>query len=157
VLTSAERARGLARQPVLVRGYGESVTHAGMDSADDLLYPGAASSGARAFDRAGLRPADIDLIQLYDSFSISVPLGLEQLGFCPPGAGTRWREAPVNTTGGGLSYCHPGQLGVLLLVEAVRQLRGECGDRQAPEHRTALVHGTGAIASSHATVILEAG
>ncbi|GHJ47973.1 thiolase [Catellatospora sp. TT07R-123] len=155
VLTSLDRARHLRRPPVTVLGCGEAVTHAAMATPDDLLSTGAAASGARAFAQAGRRPADVDVIQLNDSFTISVPLGLEQLGFCPPGTGTHWDGVPVNTTGGGLSYCHPGQLGVLLLVEAVRQLRGECGARQVPGARTALVHGTGGIASSHATVLLE--
>ncbi|MBV1852615.1 thiolase C-terminal domain-containing protein [Catellatospora tritici] len=156
VLTSLDRARHLRRPPVAVLGYGEAVTHAAMATPDDLLSTGAAAAGARAFAHARRRPADIDVIQLYDCFTISVPLGLEQLGFCPPGTGTHWDGVPVNTTGGGLSYGHPGQLGALLLVEAVRQLRGECGSRQVSGARTALVHGTGGIGSSHATVILEA-
>ncbi len=157
VLTTLDRARELRRRPVVVTGYGEVLTHAEMTSAADLLAPGAQAAGAQAFTRSGLSPADIDVVQVYDSFTISVPLALEQLGFCGPGEGTAWRERPFNTGGGGLAYCHPGQLGVLLLVEAVRQLRGECGARQVPGARTALVHGTGGIMSSHATVILEAG
>ncbi|GIH02391.1 thiolase [Rhizocola hellebori] len=156
VLTSLDRARHLRQRPVLVRGYGEVVTHAEMTSAEDLLYPGAAAAGAQAFARAGMSHRDIDVLQIYDSFTISVPLALEQLGFCPPGEGAAWSGLPMNTGGGGLAYCHPGQLGVLLLVEAVRQLRGQCGARQVPDARTALVHGTGGIMSSHATVILEA-
>jgi acetyl-CoA acetyltransferase len=156
VMTSLDRARHLRQLPVLVRGYGEVVTHAEMTSAEDLLYPGAAAAGAQAFARAGMSHADIDVLQIYDSFTISVPLALEQLGFCAPGEGTAWQARPLNTGGGGLAYCHPGQLGVLLLVEAVRQLRGQCGARQVPRAHTALVHGTGGIMSSHATVILEA-
>ncbi|MEU4420766.1 thiolase [Actinoplanes sp. NPDC024001] len=155
VLTSLARARDLRRPPVEVLGYGEAITHTGMATAPDLLRTGAIDSGRRAFARAGMRPADIDVVQLYDSFTISVPLGLEALGFAAPGEGLA-ATVPHNTGGGGLAYCHPGQLGVLLLVEAVRQLRGECGDRQVPGARTALVHGTGGIFSSHATVILEA-
>jgi acetyl-CoA acetyltransferase len=153
VLTSAERARDLPRQPVRLLGYGESLTHTAMATAPDLLRTGAIDSGRRAFARAGLAPGDIDVIQLYDSFTISVPLGMEALGFAAPGEGLHVRT-PHNTGGGGLAYCHPGQFGVLLLVEAVRQLRGEGGDGQVPSARTALVHGTGGIFSSHATVIL---
>ncbi|MEV6968245.1 thiolase [Hamadaea sp. NPDC051192] len=156
VLADAARARHLPQRPILVRGYGESVTHAAMATPDDLLSTGAAAAGARAFARAGWRPEDVDIAQVYDATTVSVALALEQLGFCPPGAGTFFDGIPVNTTGGGLSYCHPGQLGVLLLVEAVRQLRGDCGARQIPHARTALVHGIGGIFSSHATVLLEA-
>jgi acetyl-CoA acetyltransferase len=153
VMTSLDRARDLPKRPVEVLGYGEALTHTGMATAPDLLRTGAIDSGRRAFERAGLTPADIDVVQLYDSFTISVPLGLEALGFAEPGAGLG-ATVPHNTGGGGLAYCHPGQFGVLLLVEAVRQLRGECGDRQVPDVRTALAHGTGGIFSSHATVIL---
>jgi acetyl-CoA acetyltransferase len=112
---------------------------------------------------AGLTPADVDVAQLYDSFTITVLLSLEGLGFCE--RGTAWEFVqdgrirpggafPLNTSGGGLSYCHPGQFGVLLLVEAVRQLRGESGDRQVPGAEIALAHGTGGILSTSATVLL---
>ncbi|GIF26093.1 acetyl-CoA acetyltransferase [Actinoplanes tereljensis] len=147
VLTSAARARHLPQTPVKVLGYGEALTHTGMATAPDLLHTGAGAAAARAFSQAALGPADIDVVQLYDSFTISVPLGLEALGFAKPGEGLH-ATIPHNTGGGGLAYCHPGQFGVLLLVEAVRQLRGDSGAR------TALVHGTGGIFSSHATVIL---
>ncbi|MEU8243073.1 thiolase [Actinoplanes missouriensis] len=153
VLTSLDRARDLRRPPVVVLGYGESLTHTGMATATDLLRTGAIDSGQRAFARAGLRPSDVDVVQLYDAFTISVPLGLEALGFAEPGAGLG-ATVPHNTQGGGLAYCHPGQFGVLLLVEAVRQLRGECGARQVPGASVALAHGTGGIFSSHATVVL---
>ncbi|WP_436529448.1 acetyl-CoA acetyltransferase [Actinoplanes sp. HUAS TT8] len=153
VMTSLDRARDLPRPPVTVLGHGEALTHTSMTSAPDLLRTGAIDSGQRAFARAGLTPADIDVVELYDSFTISVPVGLEALGFAAPGEGLG-ATIPHNTGGGGLAYCHPGQFGVLLLVEAVRQLRGECGQRQVPSAATALVHGTGGIFSSHATVIL---
>ena len=157
VMTSVERARDLPKPPVVVLGYGESTTNASMTAVDDLTVTGATASGAAAFARAGLTPADVDVAQLYDSFTITVLLSLEALGFCAPGeagAFVRSRALPLNTSGGGLSYCHPGQLGVLLLVEAVRQLRGECGDRQVPGAEVALAHGTGGILSTHATVLM---
>ncbi|MER6810192.1 acetyl-CoA acetyltransferase [Spirillospora sp. NPDC000708] len=165
VLTSLERARDLRRPPVVVLGYGESTTNTSMTSADDLLRPGSFDSGRRAFAMAGLGPSDVDVAEVYDSFTITVLLTLEGLGFCAPGeaagfvAGARTRPGgafPLNTNGGGLSYCHPGQYGLLLLVEAVRQLRGECGDRQVRGAEVALAHGTGGILSSHATVLLGA-
>lgn len=157
VLTSLERARDLPRPPVVVLGYGESTTNASMTAVDDLTVTGAVASGRAAFGRAGLAPADVDVAQVYDSFTITVLLSLEALGFCAPGeaaALVRSGALPLNTSGGGLSYCHPGQLGVLLLVEAVRQLRGECGDRQVAGAEVALAHGTGGILSTHATVLL---
>ncbi|GAA4082786.1 acetyl-CoA acetyltransferase [Nonomuraea soli] len=157
ILTSLERARDLRRPPVVVLGYGEATTNTGMASAGDLLEPGSIMSGRRAYAMAGLGPQDVDVAQLYDSFTITVLLTLEGLGFCGPGeAGdfVRRRALPYNTNGGGLSYCHPGMYGLLLLVEAVRQLRGECGPRQVDGAQVALAHGTGGILSTHATVLL---
>lgn len=163
VLTSAERARDLRRMPVEVLGYGERTTNTSMTAVPDLTVTGAAGSGADAFARAGVTPADIDVVQVYDSFTITVALTLEGLGFCGRGEALDWiaggrirpgGDFPLNTSGGGLSYCHPGQFGILLLVEAVRQLRGECGDRQVPDARLAVAHGTGGILSTHATVVL---
>jgi len=163
VLTSTERARHLRRQPVQVLGYAERTTNASMTSQGDLTVTGAAQSGAEALARAGLTAADIDVAEVYDSFTITTVLTLEALGFCGRGEGLDFiaegrirpgGELPVNTSGGGLSYCHPGQFGVLLLVEAVRQLRGDAGPRQVPGARHALAHGTGGILSTHATVVL---
>ena len=163
VLTALDRARDLPRPPVVVLGYGEATSHTGMATEDDLLRPAAPDSGRRAFARAGLAPSDVDVVELYDSFTITVLLGLEALGFCEPGeaagfvADGRTRPGgrfPLDTAGGGLSYCHPGMYGVLLLVEAVRQLRGECGRRQVTGAEIALAHGTGGVMSTHATVLL---
>lgn len=165
VLTTAERARDLLQPPVTVLGYAERTTNTSMTSQPDPTVTGAVESGAEAFARAGLTPADIDVVEVYDSFTITTALTLEALGFCGRGevldfvAGGRIRpggELPVNTSGGGLSYCHPGQFGVLLLVEAVRQLRGHARGRQVAGARTAVAHGTGGILSTHATVILGA-
>lgn len=163
VLTSLPRARELRNTPVEVLGYGESTVNATMTGDDDLLRPGVFESGPRAFRMAGLTPADVDVAQVYDSFTITVLLSLEGLGFCGPGEAAAFvadgRIRPgggfgLNTSGGGLSYNHPGMFGLLLLVEAVRQLRGECGARQVPDARIALAHGTGGILSTHATVVL---
>ena len=163
VLTSLDRARDLAKPPVRVLGCGQSVTHISMASMPDLTRTGAVEAGARAFAEAGLGPEDVDVAEIYDSFTITVLLTLEALGFCDRGEGGRFVEGgrtrpggsfPMNTNGGGLSYCHPGMYGVLLLVEGIRQLRGEAGDRQVPEAEVALAHGTGGVLSSHSTVIL---
>jgi acetyl-CoA acetyltransferase len=163
VLTSLERARDLPHPPTRVLGYGEVSTNTSMAWPDDLVVSGAAPAARRAFAMAGLAPADVDVVEVYDSFTITVLLTLEALEFCKPGEAASFVQngrtgpgggLPVNTSGGGLSYCHPGQFGVLLLVEAVRQLRGGCGDRQVPGAEVALAHGTGGIFSTHATVIL---
>ncbi len=107
--------------------------------------------------------ADIDVLELYDAFTINVILFLEDLGFCPKGEGGRFVSGgaiapggrlPVNTNGGGLSYCHPGMYGLLILIEAIRQLRGDCGERQVDGAETAIVHGNGGVLSAQSTVIL---
>ncbi len=163
VLTTLERARTLRRPPIAVLGYGEATTNQGMSAIPDLTSTGAVEAGRRAFEMAGLGAADIDVVELYDSFTITVLLTLEALGFCGRGeagayvAGGRLApggDRPINTSGGGLSYCHPGMFGIFLLIEAVRQLRGEAGPRQLPRARTAVCHGTGGMLSTHATVVL---
>ena len=120
-------------------------------------------AGKAAFTMAGIGPDSIDLAEIYDSFTITVLLTLEALGFCKPGEGGAFFENgrtapggdfPMNTNGGGLSYAHPGMYGIFLLIEAVRQLRGECGERQVAGVKTALCHGTGGTLSSGATTIL---
>ncbi len=163
VLTSAERAKDLRKPPALVLGTGTCHTHSMISQMPDLTTTGAVVSGAQAFRTAGLGPADIDVAQLYDSFTITVLLLLEDLGFCPKGEGGAFvadgvlgpgGALPSNTTGGGLAYTHPGMFGIFLLVEAVRQLRGECGDRQVPGAEVALAHGSGGALSAMSTVIL---
>jgi len=163
VLTTLERARALRKPPIQLLGYGEATTNQGMSQIPDLTSTGAVAAARRAFVMAGLGPADIDVVQLYDSFTITVLLTLEALGFCARGESGPFVEDgrlgpggdfPINTSGGGLSYCHPGMFGIFLVIEAARQLRGEAGPRQLPRARTAVCHGTGGILSTHATVIL---
>ncbi|CAN5769923.1 thiolase [soil metagenome] len=163
VITSTERARDLRKPPVYVIGSGFSATHLTINQMEDLTTTGAATSGRRAFATAGLKPNDIDLVEIYDSFTFSVVVALEDLGFCKKGEGGHFVEAgrlgpggelPTNTSGGGLSYTHPGALGIFLIIEAVRQLRGECSARQVPDAHLALVHGIGGWLSAHATLIL---
>jgi acetyl-CoA acetyltransferase len=163
VLTTAERARDLRKRPVYVLGSGFSATHLSISQMEDLTTTGAVESSGRAYGIAGVRPDDIDVVELYDSFTISVVLALEDLGFCEKGEGGSFilgnrtgpgGELPANTSGGGLAYTHPGALGLFLIIEAARQLRGECFERQVPDARLALVHGIGGWLSSHATLIL---
>ncbi|HVP03222.1 MAG TPA: acetyl-CoA acetyltransferase [Solirubrobacteraceae bacterium] len=163
VVTSAERAASLRRPPVLVLGAGGALGHRHITGMRELTRTAAAESGARAFAEAGLGPADVDCVQLYDAFTITPILFLEDLGFCAKGDGGAFvsdgRTAPggalpMNTNGGGLSYCHPGMYGLLGIVEAVRQLRGEAGTRQVPGCRVAVAHGNGGVLSSQATLVL---
>jgi acetyl-CoA acetyltransferase len=164
VVTTAERARNTRKMPVWVLGHGEAHTHNTIANMPDLAtHQAAVDSGRAAFAMAGLKPSDIDVAEIYDSFTITVVMTLEALGFCGRGEGGAFvsgqRTAPggsfpMNTNGGGLSYCHPGMYGIFLLIEATRQLRGECGPRQVEGARIALAHGTGGVLSSGATVIL---
>jgi acetyl-CoA acetyltransferase len=146
-----------------VLGCGQAITHANISSMPDLTVTGAVASGRAAYDMARLGPAEIDVVELYDAFTINPILFLEDLGFCLKGEGGAFVEdgriapggsLPVDTNGGGLSYCHPGMYGLFLLIEAARQLRGECGQRQVAHCETALAHGNGGVLSSQATVIL---
>ncbi len=163
VLTSAERARDLRRPPVLVLGAGEAHSHRHLTGMADLTTTSATHSGAVAFAEARLSPADVACAQLYDAFTITPILFLEDLGFCAKGEGgplvasgatDPGGSLPMNTSGGGLSYCHPGMYGLLAIVEAVRQIRGECGERQVPGCEVALAHGNGGVLSSQATLVL---
>ncbi|HXE70290.1 MAG TPA: acetyl-CoA acetyltransferase [Hyphomicrobiaceae bacterium] len=165
VVTSAERARALKQPPAYVLGCGQSITHASISNMPDLTLTGAAASGRAAYQMAKLGPADVDVLELYDAFTINTILFLEDLGFCKKGEGGAFvsdgriapkGSVPVNTNGGGLSYCHPGMYGLFLLIEAVRQLRGECGARQVEDCEVAIAHGNGGVLSSQATVILGA-
>src|SRR5271169_154384 len=163
IMTTPERARSLKKPPVHVLGCGQALTHANISSMLDLTVTGALPSGRAAYAMAGLGPTDIDVVELYDAFTINTILFLEDLGFCPKGEGGRFvadgriapkGDLPVNTNGGGLSYCHPGMYGLFLLIEATRQLRGECGARQVADCQTALAHGNGGVLSSQSTVVL---
>lgn len=163
VVTSEERARDCAKAPVWVLGTGEAVSHTMMSQWDDFTESPAARSGRLAFQRAGVTPDDIDVCQLYDAFTYMVLITLEGLGFCAKGEGGKFVEdgklrvggaLPTNTDGGGLSACHPGMRGLFLLVEATKQLRGECGPRQVPDAQLACVNGTGGWFCSAGTVIL---
>ncbi|MCP3853684.1 MAG: thiolase [Actinomycetia bacterium] len=165
VVTSAERAADLPKQTVKLLGCSESVTHPEIGYRD-LLTIAANQSGAKAFAMAGLTPAEMDFAMIYDSFTITVLSTLENLGFCGPGEGGDFvsggriglgGELPINPDGGGLSNNHPGMRGIFLVIEAVKQLRGECGERQVEGARLACAHGTGGtlgISHSGATVVL---
>lgn len=163
VLTTAERARGLKRPPVWVLGAAESHDHGMITQMPDLTALVARETGRRALGMAEVTHADIDLALLYDAFTYTPLLSLEELGFCGKGEGPDFvrdqatapgGRFPMNTNGGGLSYTHTGMYGIFLMIEAVRQLRGECGERQVPDCRIALVNGLGGILSSCSTLVL---
>ncbi|MFE4250295.1 acetyl-CoA acetyltransferase [Streptomyces sp. NPDC056910] len=157
-----------AKSPVWVLGSGEYVSHTTMSEWDDFTVSPAAVSGKLAFERAGVTPDEIDLAEIYDAFTYMTLVTLEDLGFCAKGEGGSFVEKgrllrdgglPTNTDGGGLSAQHPGMRGLFLLVEAVRQLRGEAGERQVRKAggrlpRLAVASGTGGWFCSSGTVML---
>lgn len=163
ILTNEARARSAAKRPIRVLGAGESHTHWSISHMDDLTVTPAVVSGREAFGMAGIKPGDVDVFEPYDAFTITPILQLEDLGFCEKGEGGALVESgalkpggplPSMTSGGGLSYNHPGAFGILLLIEAVRQLRGEAGERQVPGAKIAVANGIGGMNSVSATVVL---
>ncbi len=163
VMVRADRAHDFPKPPAYLLGAAAATWHRQISAMPDLTVTAAAESGPRAFAMAEVAPADIDVVQLYDAFTINTILFLEDLGFCRKGEGGAFVEdgaiapggrLPVNTNGGGLSCCHPGMYGLFPLIEAVRQLRGEAGERQIAETELALVHGNGGQLSSQVTAIL---
>jgi acetyl-CoA acetyltransferase len=162
VLVRAERARDLKQKPVYLLGAGVAASHRSVVQMRDLTATAAVESGQRAFEMAAVGREDVDLLMLYDAFTINTILFLEDLGYCPKGEGGRFAASGainpggalnVNTNGGGLSCVHPGMYGLFLIVEAVTQLRGEAGERQV-EAEIALCHGNGGTLASQATAIL---
>lgn len=165
VVTSSERARDTLRNGPSVLGYGEAISHGQMNQMADLTTTAAEFSGRHAFESAGLTPNDIKVAQIYDSFTITVALSLEALGFVPKGEVGRFiadggispdGRLPINTDGGGLSSNHAGRRGMFAIIEAVRQLRGESPGLQLENPELCLVNGTGGWLSAASTLILGA-
>tara|TARA_R110000850_G_scaffold277144_3_gene424154 strand:+ start:122164 stop:123306 length:1143 start_codon:yes stop_codon:yes gene_type:complete len=164
VLTRADRAKDLRKKPIHVLGNASAHSHREIAQMPNLTQTAAHVSGPKAMQQAGVSHNDINLLQLYDAFSINPILFLEDLGFCKKGEGaTLFKERvtypggdlPVNTNGGGLSFAHPGAYGLFALIEGIQQLRGESGERQVPDANIALVHGNGGTLSHQATTILS--
>jgi acetyl-CoA acetyltransferase len=165
VLTRADRAKDCAKKPVYVRGAGEATEHVMVTQMKNLTRSEATRlSGEKAFAMAGVTPKDFQHVMLYDAFTSGPPMMLEALGFCKPGEGVTFFEngrstpggsLPINTNGGGLSYTHSGMYGIFPMIEATRQLRGECGQRQVPNVRTSLVNGMGGMLSAAGTLVLS--
>ncbi|PBC62765.1 acetyl-CoA acetyltransferase [Streptomyces sp. Tue6028] len=168
LLAAEEYVRDCRTAPVWILGTGEHVSHTTMSEWEDFTVSPAAISGRHALGRAGVRPEEVDLAEIYDAFTYMTLVTLEDLGFCAKGEGGAFVEKgrltlsgdlPVNTDGGGLSAQHPGMRGLFLLVEAVRQLRGEADGRQVRRRdgtlpRLAVASGTGGWFCSSGTVVL---
>ena len=118
----------------------------------------------QSFATIGVSHADVDHMMLYDAFTSGPPIMIESLGFCQPGEGVHFFDPgksdpggslPINTNGGGLSYTHSGMYGIFPIIEATRQLRGECGERQVPDVKLSLVNGMGGMLSAAGTLVLS--
>ena len=163
VMVRAERAQDLCKRPTYVLGAAAESTHYGISQMPDLTVTGVARASQRAFAQARVKPADIDVVELYDAFTINTILFLEDMGFCPKGEGGRFVQGgtiapggqlPVNTNGGGLSCVHPGMYGLFTLVEATQQIMGLAGERQVPNVNLAIAQGNGGELSSEAVLVL---
>jgi acetyl-CoA C-acetyltransferase len=167
ILTSLERAQDLVQKPVQVRGFAEIFRHhmtpfAMEDWHESGHIPRIADE---ALAMADLQRGDLDVVEIYDAFTIGVLTGLEELGFCLPGEGAAFaREKgiapdgkfPLNTSGGGLAFNHSGMFGMQLLIESIEQMRGECGQRQVKDAKTCLMLAGGIVNSAHHVMILGA-
>lgn len=165
IVTSAERARNAAKKPIRVLGAAHGHTQWNLSQAADFSHTAGIRTGRDAFAKAGITPSDVDFLQPYDNFTSSVIMQIEELGFCERGEGGPFVQEghlrpggklPSSTMGGGLSYNHPGALGLLLLVEAVRQLRGECDERQVPDAKIGVAHGIGGVCNSSTSTVVMA-
>jgi acetyl-CoA acetyltransferase len=163
VMVRSERAKDHPRASAYLLGAGEAHHHKSISQMPDLTTTAAKESAARAFAMAQLGTPDVDVVELYDAFTINTILFLEDMGFCAKGEGGDFvsggrigpgGDLPVNTNGGGLSYCHPGMFGIFTIIEAVRQIRGTAGDRQQDDVHVAIAHGNGGQLSSQVTAIL---
>lgn len=164
ILTERNNTAPDGAQPVKISGIAQNNTHDYISQMPDLTVPGANRTASDAFDMAGIESSDIDVAELYDSFTITVALLIEALGLTDPGEATDLFKSgetrpggsiPINTSGGGLSYNHPGTYGILTVIEGVRQVRGDAGKRQVPDVQTAVTHGSGGVLSTQATMVLQ--
>ncbi len=163
IMTTAERAKDLPNDPVYVLGAAGAQTHWNICQQTNFSSSAGVQAGPEAFAQAGLTPSDVDMVMFYDSFTITCLILLESLGFVKPGEGgpfiaeghlRRGGSLPLNTDGGGLSSCHPGMRGIFLILEAVRQLRGDAGAAQVPDCNIALAAGSGGWLSCIGVAIL---
>ena len=168
IVASAERARSLPTKPVWIAGAGESTSHSIMMEMGDFTATSAAASAATAYRMASMGPGEMELAMIYDSFTVTAGITAEMLGLTPRGEGpSLWVDGgpggsgiPVNTNGGGLSFSHSGMYGMMLLIEAYRQLSGTAEDGinglpgKQTDAQTAIVNGTGGSLSNTGTLVL---
>lgn len=162
IMVRKDRAQDFPKKPVYMLGVGSRTDHNLISCMPDLTTTAAKEAAAVAFSMAGVTPADIDVVELYDAFTINTILFLEDMGFCEKGEGGAFvsngniapgGSLPVNTNGGGLSCVHPGMYGMFLMIEAVQQLRGECGERQVDNAKLAACNGSGGFLASQVSAI----
>ena len=163
VMTRADRARELCQRPAYVLAGSEASTHREIANMADITVTGVAAAARRAYAQAGLGPKDVDIVELYDAFTINTILFLEDMGFCAKGEGGQFvsggriapgGKLPVNTNGGGLSCVHPGMYGLFTMVEAARQIMGVAGERQQKKVDVVIAQGNGGELSHEAMLIL---
>ncbi|MDA0753712.1 MAG: thiolase [Candidatus Marinimicrobia bacterium] len=164
LVTNDNISKSLNLPRIKVKGFSQLETHMSFSQMPNYLITGASKTSIDALSKAGMLLSDIDMLQVYDSFTITVLSTLVSMGVGEPReiiekfkSGNFFinGELPINTSGGGLSYCHPGMLGLLLIIEGVKQLTGDLGDRQVKNNQTALIHGTGGVFSTHSSMVLE--
>ena len=172
IVASAERARSFKTKPVWIAGAGENMSHWNMLEMDDFTRTSAPESSAAAYQMAGMGPREMELAMIYDSFTVTAGITAEMLGLTKRGEGPSLWEGgkagpggsgiPVNTNGGGLSFSHSGMYGMMLLIEAYRQLSGTAEDGvhglkgKQTDAKTAIVNGTGGLLSVTANLVLVA-
>jgi acetyl-CoA acetyltransferase len=166
VMMRADQAADHCNRPAYLLGAAAETTHREIASMPDLTVTGTVGAATRAFAQARIRASDIDVVELYDAFTINTILFLEDMGFCAKGEGGSFvsggaiapgGKLPVNTNGGGLSCVHPGMYGLFTMVEAAQQIMGVCGARQQPSVQIAVSHGNGGELSSEAVLVLGSG
>ena len=166
VLSNTDRLNDANNEPIFIKGIAETSSHSSINYMEDMaILDVAIKTSTDAYKMAKISSKEIDFAMIYDSFTITVLLSLEALGFCKIGEGKDLVQNgnlgpsgsfPINTNGGGLSYCHPGMYSIFTLIEACRQLWKKCGKRQLKKELVnVLCQGTGGVLSSSATVILS--
>jgi acetyl-CoA C-acetyltransferase len=165
IVASAEVAKRSRNRPVWVKGFGERISYKTPTYAEDLLRSPIAQASQRAFAMAGVSHRDVDIASIYDCYTITVVMSLEDAGFCEKGKGMEFVSShdltfrgdfPLNTAGGQLSFGQAGIAGGMHHVcDGVRQVMGRAGAAQVADCNTAFVSGNGGIMSEQVALILQ--